>query len=215
MEEENLITGIILAGGKSSRMGYDKGLAMVNGDRMIELVYASLKQVVDKVIIIANTDSYNFLNLPVFEDEFKDKGPIGGIYTGLFHSTTEKNVIVACDMPFVTPQLLVHLLEHIGNNQIVVPSFDGNIEPLCGFYKKEILEQVEELIGMDVLPVHKAIQFFDYLTLKINSENINNATVFTNINRPEDIQQLETSAHRKTELDRSKAHNSSPNQIKK
>src|SRR4051812_31899843 len=118
MENENEITGIILAGGKSSRMGYDKGLAVLNGSKMIDQVYASLKKVVDKVIIVSNTDSYNYLNVPVYQDLYKDKGPIGGIYTGLSHSTTEKNIIVACDMPFVTEAFLKQLSELCGNHQI-------------------------------------------------------------------------------------------------
>ncbi len=199
MENKDLITGIILAGGKSSRMGFDKGLASMNGKKMIEHVYESLIQVVDKVIIISNTSSYDYLNLPVYEDIFKNKGPVGGIYTGLFHSTTEKNLIVACDMPFVTPQLLTYLLEHTGNNQIVVPSVNDTLEPLCGYYKKEILEQLQELIEMEVLPVHRVIEFFDHLTLTIND-----STVFTNINKSEDIEQIEKSERRKIELDKNK-----------
>ncbi len=209
MEKENLVTGIILAGGKSSRMGFDKGLAIVSGKKIIEHLYESLLQVVDEVIIIANTNSYDYLKLPVFEDIYKEKGPVGGIYTGLFHSTTEKNLIVACDMPFVTPQLLTYLLEHSGSNQIVVPTVNDNLEPLCGYYKKEILEQLKELIEMDVLPVHKVIEFFDHLALKINDEEVSASTIFTNINKPEDIQQIEKSEHWKTELEKNKAINSS------
>lgn len=209
MEEKNELTGIILAGGKSSRMGYDKGLAIVNGKKMIEQVYAALSQVVDKVIIIANSDSYNYLNLPVYEDMYKEIGPIAGIYTGLSHSTTEKNLIVACDMPFVSPQLLSNILTHIGNNQIVVPTVNDNLEPLCGYYKKEILEELKEIIEMEVYPVHRVIEFFDHLALKINEEEMNTSTVFTNINKPEDIEQIDKSEHRQTELINNKITNSS------
>lgn len=209
MEEKNELTGIILAGGKSSRMGYDKGLAIVNGKKMIEKVYEALSQVVDKVIIIANSDSYDYLNLPVYEDIYKEIGPVAGIYTGLSHSTTEKNIIVACDMPFVSPQLLSNILDHIGNNQIVVPTVNDHLEPLCGFYKKEILEELKEIIEMEVYPVHRVIEFFDHLALKINEEEMNASTVFTNINKPEDIEQIDKSEHRQTELINNKITNSS------
>ncbi len=208
-EEKNELTGIILAGGKSSRMGYDKGLAIVNGKKMIEHVYAALSQVVDKVIIIANCDSYNYLNLPVYEDMYKEIGPIAGIYTGLFHSDTEKNLIVACDMPFVNPQLLSTILQHIGNNQIVVPTVNDNLEPLCGFYKKEIQEELKEIIEMEVYPVHRVIEFFDHLALKINEEDLDSSTVFTNINKPEDIEQIDKSAYRSKELNTNRTSNSS------
>lgn len=209
MEEKNELTGIILAGGKSSRMGYDKGLAIVNGKKMIEHVYAALSQVVDKVIIVANSDSYNYLNVPVYEDMYKEIGPVAGIYTGLSHSTTEKNIIVACDMPFVSPQLLTTILEHIGNNQIVVPTVNDHLEPLCGCYKKEILEELKEIIEMEVYPVHRVIEFFDHLALKINEEETNAGTVFTNINKPEDIEQIDKSEYRTKELSHNRTSNSS------
>ena len=205
MENINEVTGIILAGGKSSRMGYDKGLATVNGDKLIELVYGSLIKVVDKIIIISNTNSYDYLDVPVYKDMYKDKGPVAGIYTGLYHSTTQKNLVVACDMPFVTPELLTYLLEHVGNNQIVVPSLNSNIEPLCGYYNKNVLEQLKELIEMDVLPVHKVIAFFDHYALPIKEGDSIEQDVFTNINRPEDIQQLFKWEERKRELSSDKA----------
>lgn len=209
MEEKNELTGIILAGGKSSRMGYDKGLAMVNGKKMIEHVYAALSQVVDKVIIVANSNSYDYLNLPVYEDMYKEIGPVAGIYTGLSHSTTEKNLIVACDMPFVSPQLFIRILEHIGNNQIVVPTVNNHLEPLCGFYKKEILEELKEIIEMEVYPVHRVIEFFDHLALKINEEEMHADNLFTNINKPEDIEQIDKSEYRTKELNNNRTANSS------
>lgn len=188
MIDKNKITGIILAGGKSSRMGFDKGLADVNGNKMIELVYAALLQVTDDVMIIANTNAYDYLQLPVYKDIFEDKGPIAGIYTGLSHSTTQKNLIVACDMPFVNHKLLQRMLEYGNNYEIVVPSVNGQMEPLCGFYKKEIAEQLKEIIEMNILSVHKAIEFFDYHTMAVNDTEAMENNPFANLNRPEDLQ---------------------------
>ncbi len=76
-------TGIILAGGKSSRMGTEKGLVEINHKKMIEYSIDQLKKVTENIIIISNTNKYNYLKYPVYEDLIKDIGPIGGIYTGL------------------------------------------------------------------------------------------------------------------------------------
>ena len=178
------VTGIILAGGKSSRMGYDKGLAIVDGKKMVESVHDALKKVVNKVIIISNTDVYDFLNLPVFKDEYADKGPVGGIYTGLLHSSTDKNLIVACDMPFVTESLMKKVLASSNAFQVVVPSLKDKVEPLCGFYKKEITASLKEMIEEGILPVHKVIRSFNYKILPIDESM---ARAFTNVNSPSDI----------------------------
>ncbi len=82
-------TGIILAGGKSSRMGEDKGLVLLNGKPMIQYVIEALKGVVSDIIIISNNASYNKFGIPVYPDIIKDKGPVGGIFTGLHHSKTQ------------------------------------------------------------------------------------------------------------------------------
>lgn len=185
MESSNDITGIVLAGGKSSRMGYDKGLAIVEGKKMIERVILSLKNVVDQVIIIANTDTYDYLNLPVFKDVYPDKGPVGGIYTGLLNSSADKNLIVACDMPFLTESLLKSVVDSSADYQVVVPSVNGRLEPLCGFYRKDVADTLKQNIEADELPVHKAIRKLNYLGLVQDIEK--EQRVFANINKPEDI----------------------------
>ena len=103
-------TGIILAGGKSSRMGEDKGLVLLNGKPMIQYVIEALKEVVSDIIIISNNASYNKFRIPVYADLIKDKGPVGGIYTGLYHSTTELNFCISCDVPMISSDFILWLL---------------------------------------------------------------------------------------------------------
>ena len=103
-------TGIILAGGKSSRMGEDKGLVLLNGKPMIQYVIEALKEVVSDIIIISNNASYNKFRVPVYSDIIKDKGPVGGIYTGLYHSTTELNFCISCDVPMISSDFIFWLL---------------------------------------------------------------------------------------------------------
>lgn len=183
MKEE--LTGIILAGGKSSRMGFDKGLAVVDGKKMIEHVFDSLSKVVDRVIVIANSDVYDFLNVPVFEDIYREKGPLSGIYTGLHYSESLKNLIVACDMPFVNSSIFEKILSCSANNQVVIPEVKGMLEPLCGYYHKGIEVAVKNFIEEDQLAVHKALKSFDFQVVKIVGEE--KERLFKNINSKEDL----------------------------
>ena len=181
------ITGIVLAGGKSSRMGYDKGLAKVGERKMIELVIQSLKKVCDTIIIISNTNAYNDLNIPVYVDLIKDCGPIGGIFTGLFHSQTDHNLIVACDMPFVSDKLLNNIINHCENNQIVIPSIKNQLEPLCGYYHKNILLEIKSFVDDEEYSVHKIIKHFKYEAIPFDSNSI----LLTNVNTPDELNKIQ------------------------
>jgi molybdopterin-guanine dinucleotide biosynthesis protein A len=187
---ENTITGIVLAGGKSSRMGYDKGLSLLEGKKMIECVIQTLKLVTDQILIVANSPAYNDLGYPVHTDLYTNKGPVGGIYTGLYHSSTKDNLIVACDMPFVSTDLLRLILKHAVNKQIVIPSMNDLLEPLCGYYNKDILGHLKDLIELDVLPAHTVVTHFDLKIVPIVDESIVKKRVFTNINKPEDLENI-------------------------
>ncbi len=187
---KNEITGIILAGGKSSRMGYDKGLAVVHGKKMIEQVYDVISAVTSSVMIIANTDAYNFLGLPVYEDIVKDKGPLGGIYTGLNYSATNDTIVVACDMPLLSIELINQLITLKENKEIVVPTLNGFMEPLCGYYNISILERLKVLIDGKPLPVHKVIQQFNYSTFAIEENPSLKVSDVTNVNSPDDLLKL-------------------------
>jgi molybdopterin-guanine dinucleotide biosynthesis protein A len=188
--QKDKITGIVLAGGKSSRMGYDKGLALVGGKKIIEIVIATLKEVCNNIIIISNNTAYADLNLPVHKDIYPDKGPAGGIYTGLFHSSTQGNLVLACDMPFVSAALLSSILKNVGSKQIVVPIINEGIEPLCGFYSKAILEPLKALLEAQVLPAHKVVTLFDHTLIPVEEGIFNKKREFTNINKPEDLENI-------------------------
>ncbi len=187
MENKNSITGIVIAGGKSSRMGYDKGLAKVGERNMIELVVQSLKKVCGKIIIISNTNAYDYLDFPVYPDLIKDCGPIGGIFTGLFQTTTDHNLIVACDMPFVSDKLLKAILKNSDNKQIVIPSVNGLLEPLCGYYHKNILLEIKSLIDNKEFSVHKAVTHFDHSIIALDEYS----NLFTNVNTPTDLNKIQ------------------------
>src|SRR6202008_2205785 len=105
MPGQTEITAIILAGGKSSRMKEDKGLVYFNGKMLVEHVIASAKKMTTRIIIITANPAYRQFGYPCTEDEMKEKGPLGGIFTGLVHSSTKKNLVLGCDLPFLSQQI--------------------------------------------------------------------------------------------------------------
>ncbi len=132
-------TGIILAGGKSSRMGEDKGLVFLEGQPMVTHVIEQLKEVVGEVIVIANNTEYQQFGFPVYADLVLGKGPVGGIYTGLVYSKTELNLCISCDTPFVSAQFLKWLLSQANGSMVTLPRFNENVHQLIGVYKKSAI----------------------------------------------------------------------------
>jgi molybdenum cofactor guanylyltransferase len=190
METVSKTTGIILAGGKSSRMGFEKGLAEIQGKKMIEWVIQALEPVCQHLLIISNTNLYDYLGFPVYTDIYTDTGPLGGIYTGLKHSTTSHNLILACDMPFISSQVLQQLLLEAAGYEIVVPSIQGQWHPLCGYYHKQISDGVEELIASKVWKMQEAIRRFHYKEWPADKAGFD-AQVFANINTFAELQQIQ------------------------
>lgn len=140
-------TAIILAGGQSSRMGQNKALLDIEGKTVIERIVTEIDKVVDHKIIATNTFSdYEFLNLPMVEDNWKGIGPLGGIQAGLTASQTDRNIIIACDMPFISSQIASFLLSKLSEYDGVVPIINGRIHPLFAAYRRDVRHVIEKLI---------------------------------------------------------------------
>ena len=134
-------TGIILAGGESSRMNYiDKGLIEIDGKACILHVIDAIKSEVDELLIISNNEAYKQFGYDVYPDIYFKKGPMGGLFTGLSHSKTDQNILVACDMPKLSSEIFQLLKEKSKEVDIVVPVTNGRFQPLCALYKKSLLK---------------------------------------------------------------------------
>jgi molybdenum cofactor guanylyltransferase len=152
-------TGIILAGGQSSRMGQNKALMMIDGVRVIDRIANELEKITDELLIVTNTfQTYEYLNIPMVEDEQKGKGPIAGIQAGLKASRSEKNLIVACDMPFISSRLGGFLLEELKDYQAVIPKLEGRTHPLFGAYRKDALQAVSQSLERNELRIMSLLQ---------------------------------------------------------
>lgn len=133
----NNISGIILAGGKSSRMGKDKSFILLGGKPLIEIIIAKFTALFKKVIIITNNPgAYRKYGLETREDVIKERGPLGGIHTALLFSKNVYNAVVACDMPLVNTNFVEYMAGLKKGYDCVIPQWQGRLEPLCGIYSK-------------------------------------------------------------------------------
>lgn len=142
------VTGVILAGGASSRMGTNKALLKIGEQTLIERVYATMAALFPAVIIVTNTpDSYASLSCPMVGDIYPSFGSIAGLHAGLCASGTERIFVAACDMPFLNPAL-IRLLCSCGNDyDAVVPlNSCGLREPLHALYAKSALTPLRQAI---------------------------------------------------------------------
>src|SRR6185295_4154392 len=140
-------TGFITALGRSSRMGIDKAWLEIAGQPLIERTLASVRAVTSSVAIIANTEGYSSLGVPVFADTHQGVGPLEAVRVALSNTQTNRVLLVGCDLPFLTAELFSFLLSIPSTSEAVVPlSADNQIEPLCAIYCKDSLEIVNDLI---------------------------------------------------------------------
>ena len=189
MEISGQFTGVILAGGKSRRLGYKtKALLQVGNKRIIERVIDAVHGVTDRVILITNSpDDYKYLGLAMFGDIIPDSGPIGGIYTGIRNSQTHQNIIIACDMPFIKSELLEFLLQKSEGYDIVIPATIDGYHPLCAIYSKNCIKPAKSLIESKSLKVTNLFQY-----VKVNkvifgeNDPYYTQNMFFNVNTEED-----------------------------
>ena len=145
------LTGIILCGGKSSRMGADKGLVNYKGKPLVQYSIELLQTYCDEVLLSCNNEDYKKFNLPLIPDEIKNIGPMGGIYSTLNSSNNEYCIIIGCDVPNINHNL-INLLIHsnkLKEYDFIVPIHQGKIEPLCAIYSKTVLNYIQQLIMVD------------------------------------------------------------------
>lgn len=181
-------TGIILAGGKSSRMGEDKGLVLLNGKPMIQYVIEALKEVVSNIIIISNNASYNKFGVPVYSDIIKNKGPVGGIYTGLYHSTTELNFCISCDVPMISSDFIFWLLNKSGNASITLPMCKDKVHQMIGVYSKQVLSYFKESAEKEHLKLSQVNKDMACEIIDIEKEYANfDELIFSNINTKNEL----------------------------
>ena len=201
---ENIKSCIILCGGKSSRMGRDKGSMIIQDKPMIKHILSTLNHQIDEAVIVLNdekriekysefidTSDYTY-SITFVEDKVKNKGPLPGIMTGLENIQSSYALILPCDSPYVSEKYITTIFNEIDEvYQAIVPYHDPEAkiktsEPLHSIYNKNIVPLIENLIASDVLHIKGLIEKIDTKFVLIDNKKIEKKE-FRNLNRPSDI----------------------------
>lgn len=187
------VTGFVLAGGMSSRMGEDKSLLLFRGKPLIMYAIEALSPLCEKVIISSNHSVYDFTHCEVWPDKLPLKAPINGLYTCLKGSQTDWNFILTCDMPFAGTPLFSYLLAqaHDDDDAVIPVHGKGLVEPLCGLYNRSILDVVENRISdgqYSILDLLRSVRCH-YAAIGTD-QGFYHEEMFSNLNSPADLQDL-------------------------
>lgn len=185
------LTGFVLAGGKSTRMGEDKAALSVGGQTLLDTALAAVRAVAREVYIVGSPELYSGHGR-TFADIFPGCGPLGGIHTALSHTTTEFNLILAVDTPFLSAKLLAYLAERALESRAMVtaPVIKAYPQPLCAVYARDFLS-----IAATALKAgnYKIVPLFpEGRTLPIEEAELARfaftAEMFDNLNTREDLE---------------------------
>jgi molybdopterin-guanine dinucleotide biosynthesis protein A len=190
LESKNNITGIILSGGKSIRMGENKAFIKIEGAPIINRIYALFKELFQEIIIVTDQkELFANFNSNIYSDLIPNKGVLGGLYTGIFFSNFHYSFCVACDMPFIKKSLVQYLIKNIKDEDVIVPRTKDGLQPLHAIYSKNCLDPIKRIIEQGK---YKIIDFYNLVNLKIVEENDfvsldPHRESFINMNTPEEL----------------------------
>ncbi len=183
-------TGVILAGGENTRMPELKSFIKIDGKTIIENNLDTYCSLFGRRFIVTNEpEKYSHLTTPMLGDIYDIRGPMTGIFTSLTNSLTKWIFVSACDMPFISMDLIIYMAAKRQGYDAVVPRISGKAEPLFAFYSKSLLGSMERsLLGdsrglRDFLKSKKV----KYISLKEVEKIDSGARSFININTPEDL----------------------------
>lgn len=153
--------GYVLVGGRSSRMGRDKALLPFRGGRLAQSVARAVSEAAGNATLVGDPGRYHALGYAVISDLHPGEGPLGGIVTALRHSIADWNLITACDMPNLNPDMLRGLLRtatESGADALLPLGLEGRPEPLCALYHRRCLEPFEGAFAAGIRKVTAALE---------------------------------------------------------
>jgi molybdopterin-guanine dinucleotide biosynthesis protein A len=169
------ITSIVLAGGRSSRLGREKLAEVIAGKSLIERAISRLSPLSQEILIVisqkqarSSLSAYTYPEAKTVVDLYPEKGSLIGIYTGLVHSSNFLNLAVACDMPFLNLDLLRYMVKIAPGFDVVIPRIGDQMEPLHAVYSKNCIKPMENLIKQGNLRI---TGFFDSVKVRYVGED--------------------------------------------
>jgi molybdenum cofactor guanylyltransferase len=190
---KRFMTGVILSGGKNTRMGTNKAFLEIDGERLIDRTTRIFKDIFQEVILSTNSPlDYLDHDCAIVTDIMKNKGSLGGIYSGLFFASHDHAFVSACDMPFLNRDFIEYMIERADNYDIVVPKLTDGLQPLHAIYSKRCLPAIKRVINQDKL---KITGFYKGLkALEIPGDVIKSfdpeVKMFINVNTRSDLEQI-------------------------
>jgi len=177
----------ILAGGKSSRMGEDKGLLLFHDKPLIQYVINVFSEITENIFIVTSNKAYEKFGFPLIEDIKKELGPAGAIDAVLHHSTVRKSLIIACDMPFIDAGSINNLISESHHSEITVPLYHHYPEALFGIYDQSCKVKWRQLIERDVLKLSDLLSHFETNFVDGDRMCALNSKLFQNMNTKDDL----------------------------
>lgn len=188
------ISGVILAGGRSSRLGVNKAFIEIEGKKIIKIQIDLLNNFCKELIVVSkNTSLYSDLPCRTVKDIVDYLSPLSGIYTGLKSSKFNSIFVVACDMPFLNSKLIEYQLGFADGYDVVVPQHEGDYEALHALYSKNCIPLIEEMFKNSNFRIY---DFYSFVRVKI----VNDAEIkkhdpemisFENINTKDDLKRIQ------------------------
>jgi len=185
-------TAIILAGGQSSRMGFDKQFLQIDEKKLMDSIISKLEIKFEEIIIVTNKpEEYKDFNHKIISDIIVGKGPLGGIHAGLNESSSKYSFIMACDMPNVNINYINYMESCIEGKDIdgCVTIYRDNLEPFISFYSKDIIKDIEKSLELGRRSIHKLLKSLQihYIEEEIARKFSPDWDMFLNLNTIEDL----------------------------
>lgn len=173
-------------GGKNARMhGIKKAFINYNGRTFLEHITNTLKDISNIYLSVEDIQNYNNLDYPLIQDEYKEIGPMGGIYSGLKIINADLIIVIPCDIPTIKKDIIYKLLENYKDKPVVLCEENGDINPLIAIYKKDNLKIIYEMIKNKDYKMKNFFDIVEHTKVIINDENVK-----YNINNPKDLKKL-------------------------
>ncbi len=183
------ISGVLMAGGESTRMRKDKGLVSFKGKPMAQYGIELLKQHFKDCIVNTNNPAYSIFDLPLINDIHHPIGPLGGLHTALACIDCEYIFLMGCDLPNLNSDIIKYLLLNLNNEDIVLPFHSPNqLEPFCGLYSKRLLPSVEQMILKHNYKMHDLITSANTRYVNVDDLLNENPDMFLNVNTPSQLE---------------------------
>lgn len=186
-------TAIVLAGGKSARMGFDKQTIMKNDQRLVDETIRRLRRVFSDIIVVTKTpEYYTHLDVTTTQDVLPSTGPLAGIHAGLLQSKADYAFVLACDMPYFNPDYARFMEQHMRpeDTGILTALDDGWIEPFHAYYGKALIRPIEDYLSQGKRNIRdlawdNGVQFLpEKHILSMDPDK----RLFQNLNTPEDLE---------------------------